>query len=108
MCSSNAGNRSQLLEAGVLVIAAQSLFGKITFRKQHAEQQSEERQSEFCKKITPHEFRTSTPRPGPSSSGVDSPDRIRFFLVSGGHTRPRCAGLQTDPFPTPHPAVDPA
>ena len=70
---------SEFRESRPLIIAAERPFGKEIDGDEHAEQQRQKCESEFCEKITPHEFRTSSPRREQSSDGWGFPDRFRFF-----------------------------
>ena len=92
MSKRGTGNGGELFETGAFVVAPQSALGIEIDGQQDRDQQSEEGNAEFPKKIKPHGFQTNSPRLEPFSSAQDSQDRIRFFRAAGERKRPRCAG----------------
>src|ERR1700674_918987 len=89
----DSGNSAKLGIRGTLIVAAQGAFREVIYRQQGADEQRQEGKAEFCEKITPHGFRTSTLLRAPFSNASDFPGPVRSFRASDGHKHRRFEGL---------------
>ena len=106
ICLRDARYGDELFKSRTDVVALQSTVREEIHGEQHAQQQHEKSQREFCEKITPHVSRTDSPPREPSSDEADSRDPVRFSLAAGARKHPHCAASQSGLFPTRRRATD--